>query len=195
MRGLKLIGADVRSSSEKGPGFFRVERPRQLWQLDMTSVSAAGHGWTYLMAIIDCCTTRDRRLAARAALPRRRSGRSRRTRRFGVRHPPGELTPGGDDGSAFTAQRLSANLAELGIRRRRGSYRDPESQAFIESWFGKLEQREVAERIRDPRRRSVVQHAGRSNADGAQFVRSAFALKYSHCRSTNHPKPLPLRAR
>jgi putative transposase len=29
------------------------------------------------------------------------------------------------------------------IRHRRGGYRDPESQAFIESWFGKLKEREV----------------------------------------------------
>src|SRR5216684_301513 len=40
----------------KRPGFFRVERPRQLWQLDMTSVWVAEHGWCYLNAIIDCCT-------------------------------------------------------------------------------------------------------------------------------------------
>jgi putative transposase len=32
-------------------------------------------------------------------------------------------------------------LVGLGIAHRRGSYRDPESQAFIESWFGKLKQR------------------------------------------------------
>jgi putative transposase len=29
------------------------------------------------------------------------------------------------------------------VRHRRGGYRDPESQAFIASWFGKLKQREV----------------------------------------------------
>ena len=40
----------------KRPGFFRVERPSQLWQLDMTSVWVAEHGWTYVMAMIDCCT-------------------------------------------------------------------------------------------------------------------------------------------
>jgi putative transposase len=32
-------------------------------------------------------------------------------------------------------------LGELGITHRRGGYRDPESQAFIESWFAKLKQR------------------------------------------------------
>jgi hypothetical protein len=29
------------------------------------------------------------------------------------------------------------------VRHRRGGYRDPESRAFIESWFGKLKEREV----------------------------------------------------
>ena len=48
---------------------------------------------------------------------------------------------GSDNGSAFTARRFKAKLAELGITHRRGGYRDPESQAFIESWFSKLKQR------------------------------------------------------
>ena len=56
---------------------------------------------------------------------------------------PGELVLGSDNGSAFTARRFRARLGELGIRHRRGGYRDPESQAFIESWFGKLKEREV----------------------------------------------------
>jgi len=47
-----------------------------------------------------------------------------------------------DNGSAFTARRFRARLAELGTRHRRGGYRDPESQAFIESWFGELKERE-----------------------------------------------------
>jgi putative transposase len=33
--------------------------------------------------------------------------------------------------------------AERQLAYRRGRYRDPESQAFIESWFGKLKEREV----------------------------------------------------
>jgi hypothetical protein len=41
----------------------------------------------------------------------------------------------------------SLPLLALAVRRlvcdRRGGYRDPESQAFIESWFGKLKEREV----------------------------------------------------
>src|SRR6266566_4173425 len=54
-----------------------------------------------------------------------------------------ELELGSDNGAAFTARRFRSRLAELGITLRRGGYRDPESQAFIESWFGKLKEREV----------------------------------------------------
>jgi putative transposase len=123
------------------PGFFRVERPDQLWHLDMTSVWVAEHGWVYLMAAIDCCTreivawhleTRCRAKEAIALIQRAAIER-------GI--PPGTLTLGTDNGSAFTARAFKAVLAALGIAHRRGGYRDPESQAFIESWFGKLKQR------------------------------------------------------
>ena len=48
---------------------------------------------------------------------------------------------GSDNGIAFTSRAFRARLAEHGIVHRRGGYRDPESQAFIESWFSKLKQR------------------------------------------------------
>jgi putative transposase len=51
------------------------------------------------------------------------------------------LTLGTDNGTAFTSKRFRARLAEHGVAHRRGGYRDPESQAFIESWFGKLKRR------------------------------------------------------
>ena len=54
---------------------------------------------------------------------------------------PNELTLGTDNGTAFTSRAFRARLAEHTIAQRRGGYRDPESQAFIESWFGKLKQR------------------------------------------------------
>jgi putative transposase len=44
MRGRKLIQRRRPLECRKRPGFFRVERPRQLWQLDMTSVWVAEHG-------------------------------------------------------------------------------------------------------------------------------------------------------
>jgi putative transposase len=48
-----------------------------------------------------------------------------------------------DNGSAFTSRGVRSSLAEHGITHRRGGYRDAESQAFIESWFGKLKERVV----------------------------------------------------
>ena len=56
MRERKLIQRRRPLARRQRPGFFVVERPRQLWQLDMTSIWVAEHGWTYLNAIIDCCT-------------------------------------------------------------------------------------------------------------------------------------------
>src|SRR4029453_5005947 len=56
MRERKLIQRRRPLERRKWPGFFRVERPRQPWQLDMTSVWVAEAGRTYLIAIIDCCT-------------------------------------------------------------------------------------------------------------------------------------------
>jgi putative transposase len=143
MRERKLIQRRRPLERRKRPGFFRVERPRQLWQLDMTSVWVAEHGWTYLIAIIDCCT---REIVAWHLQLRCRADEAialaeRAAAVYAIE--PGELTLGSDNGSAFTARRFRERLAKLGIRHRRGGYRDPESQAFIESWFGKLKQREV----------------------------------------------------
>jgi putative transposase len=143
MRERKLIQRRRSLERRKRPGFFRVERPRQLWQLDLTSVWVAEHGWTYLMAMTDCCT---REIVAWQLELRCRADEAialmeRAAAVHGIE--PGELTLGSDNGSAFTARRFRATLAELGIRHRRGGYRDPESQAFIESWFGKLKEREV----------------------------------------------------
>jgi transposase InsO family protein len=84
---------------------------------------------------------RDLRLAPGDPLPLPPGDRPDRARRHRTRHRPGTLTLGTDNGSAFTAKGFEAVLAGLGIAHRRGGYRDPESQAFIESWFGKLKQR------------------------------------------------------
>ncbi len=143
MRERKLIQRRRPLERRKRPGFFRVERPRQLWQLDMTSVWVAEHGWCYLNAIIDCCT---REIVAWQLELRCRADEAitvveQAAALYGIQE--GELTLGSDNGSAFTARKFKEKLAELGIRHRRGGYRDPESQAFIESWFGKLKEREV----------------------------------------------------
>jgi putative transposase len=143
MRERKLIQRRRPLERRKRPGFFRVERPRQLWHLDLTSVWVAEHGWCYLMAMIDCCT---REIVAWHLELRGRADEAialieRAAAAYAIQ--AGELTLGSDNGSAFTARRFRARLFELGIGHRRGGYRDPESQAFIESWFGKLKQREV----------------------------------------------------
>lgn len=143
MRQHVLIQRSSRPSRRKRPGFFRVERPCQLWQIDMTSIWVAEHGWTYLNAIVDCLTREIvawsvelgcRAVEAMAVV-------EKAALEYGI--CPGMLTLGSDNGSAFTARRFRQRLSELGITHRRGGYRDPESQAFIESWFSKLKEREV----------------------------------------------------
>ena len=42
---------------------------------------------------------------------------------------------------AFTARSTRLAISALGVTHRRGGYRDPESQAFIESWFRYLKER------------------------------------------------------
>jgi putative transposase len=123
------------------PGFFRVERPAQLWHMDMTSIWVAEHGWTYLNAIIDCCT---REIPAWSVDVRCRADEAIAVIDAAVAErvvAPATLTLGTDNGSAFTSRRFRARLAEHEVTHRRGDYRDPESQAFIESWFGKLKLR------------------------------------------------------
>src|SRR5215218_2580460 len=141
MRERRLIQRRRPLGRRRRPGFFRVERPNQPWHLDMTSVWVAEHGWVYLMAAIDCCTREivawhlETRCRAKEAIGLIEHAAAERA------IAPGTLTLGTDNGSAFTARAFKAVLAALGIAHRRGGYRDPESQAFIESWFGKLKQR------------------------------------------------------
>ena len=56
MRERKLIQRATHEPRRRRPGFFKVERPGQLWHLDMTSIWVAEHGWVYLNAIIDGST-------------------------------------------------------------------------------------------------------------------------------------------
>jgi putative transposase len=141
MREHRLLQRHRSEGRRRRPGFFRVEHPDQLWHLDMTSVWVAEHGWCYLNAAIDCCTREitawavDVRCRAPEAIAVIEQGAAER----GIE--PGRLTLGTDNGSAFTSRAFRGRLGELGIVHRRGGYRDPESQAFIESWFSKLKQR------------------------------------------------------
>ena len=167
MRERRLIQRRRPSGRRRRPGFFRVERPDQLWHLDMTSVWVAEHGWVYLMAAIDCCTREiigwhlETRCRAKEAIGLIEQAAAERD------IPPGTLTLGTDNGSAFTARAFKAVLAGLGIAHRRGGYRDPESQAFIESWFGKLKER------------CVWRHE-LETLDQAREVIGAYVIHYHH---------------
>ncbi len=141
MREHRLIQRRRSVPRRRRPGFFKVTRPAELWHMDMTAIWVAEHGWFYLNAIIDCCTREivgwnlDLRCRATEAI----AVIERAVAEQGV--APGTLTLGTDNGSAFTARKFRAVLSALGVRHRRGGYRDPESQAFIESWFSKLKER------------------------------------------------------
>jgi putative transposase len=143
MRSERLLQRHRPLRRRRRPGRFCVTRRDQLWQMDMTSIWVAEHGWCYLNAIADYLTREipawglDLRCRAQEALAVVRQGIAAQ-----VVDPTG-LTLGTDNGTAYTSRAFRAQLAELGIAHRRGGYRDPESQAFIESWFSKLKEREV----------------------------------------------------
>src|SRR3954454_8661584 len=103
MRERKLIQRRRPLERRKRPGFFRVERPRQLWQMDMTSIWVAEHGWTYLNAIIDCCTREivGWELSLRCRADEAIAVVDQAAKSYCIQ--PGELTLGSDNGSAFTA--------------------------------------------------------------------------------------------
>jgi putative transposase len=141
MREHRLLQPKRSEGRRRRPGSFQVTRPDELWHLDMTSVWVADHGWCYLNAAIDCCT---REIVGWALDLRWRATEATAVvddailaRGIG----PNQLTLGTDNGTAFTSRAFRARLAEHRITHRRGGYRDPESQACIESWFSKLNQR------------------------------------------------------
>jgi putative transposase len=141
MREHRLLQPVRSEGRRRRPGYFQVTRPDELWHLDMTSVWVAEHGWTYLNAAIDCCTREITgwALDVRCRAPEAIAVIDAAAVQRGI--SPGRLTLGTDNGSAYTSRRFRARLGELGIVHRRGGYRDPESQAFIESWFSKLKLR------------------------------------------------------
>jgi putative transposase len=141
MRERKLIQRRTHEPKRRRPGFFQVTRPGELWHLDMTSIWVAEHGWVYLNAIIDCCT---REIVGWQLSLRCRAVEAIAVIETAVREQailPGTLTLGTDNGTAFTAKATRLIISGLGVTHRRGGYRDPESQAFIESWFRYLKER------------------------------------------------------
>jgi putative transposase len=141
MRERKLIQRRTHEPRRRRPGFFQVTRPGELWHLDMTSVWGAEHGWVYLNATIDCCT---REIAGWELSLRCRAQEAIAVVQQAVTDQgilPGTLTLGPDNGSAFTAKATRLVISALGVTHRRGGYRDPGSEAFIESWFRYLKER------------------------------------------------------
>ena len=141
MREHQLLQPVRSEGRRRRPGFFQVTRPDELWHLDMTSIWVAEHGWCYLNAAIDCCT---REITGWAIDVRCRAQEAQAVIDAAVAERgvlADSLTLGTDNGTAYTSRAFRARLAEHGITHRRGGYRDPESQAFIESWFSKLKLR------------------------------------------------------
>jgi putative transposase len=141
MRTHRLLQPTRGNDRRRRPGYFRVRRPDELWHIDMTKVWTAQHGWVYLHAIVDCCT---REIAGWSVELRCRDDEAidvveEAVLARGVR--PGTLTLGSDNGSQFTSRDFRRHLSARGVTHRRGGYRDPESQAFIESWFGQFKKR------------------------------------------------------
>lgn len=141
MRAHRLLQPTRGTDRRRRPGFFRVTRPDELWHMDMTKVWTAAHGWVYLHAIVDCCS---REIAGWSIDVRTRDDEAigcveQALLERGVQ--PGTLTLGTDNGSQFTSRDFRRHLSARGVTHRRGGYRDPESQAFIESWFGQFKKR------------------------------------------------------
>ena len=96
----------------------------------------------------------------------------------------GELTLGSDNGSAFTARRFKARLAEQGIRHRRGGYRDPESQGLhrklareterSEVWLNEYETRDQAAVVSQATSRATTTAPTRARLPDAHEVRRAW---------------------
>lgn len=141
MRQHQLLQPTRRLGRRSRPGFFQVTRPDELWHMDMTKLWVAEHGWAYMHAIIDCLTreitawTLDLRARTDEAIICLETAWAQRA------IEPDQLTLGTDNGPQFTSRRFRRHVADLGITHRRGGYRDPESQAFIESWFGQFKKR------------------------------------------------------
>ncbi len=141
MRAHNLLQRSRNSDRRRRPGYFRVTRPDELWHLDMTKVWTAAHGWVYLHVAVDCCT---REVACWRVDVRTRTEEAIGCVEHGITEravTPGRLTIGSDNGSQFTSRDSRKHLSARGVVHRRGGYRDPESQAFIESWFGQFKKR------------------------------------------------------
>jgi HTH-like domain len=116
MRERRLIQRRRPLPRRRRPGFFHVQRPDQLWHLDMTSVWVAEHGGVYLMAATGLLHARDHRLASRDPLPSQGGHHTDRTCRRRARHPARQPDAG-------HRQRLGVHRPRLQDRPRRPGHR------------------------------------------------------------------------
>jgi putative transposase len=110
----RLIQRRRPPARRRRPGFFRVQRPDQLWHLDTTSIRVAEHGWVYLMAALDCGT---RQITAWHIQTRCRAREAIAPIKRAALQPdlaPGTLTLGTDNGPALTARAFTAVLGRPG---------------------------------------------------------------------------------
>jgi hypothetical protein len=92
MRVERLLQRHRPSGRRRRPGHFRVQRPDQLWHMDMTSIWVAEHGWCYLTRS-SLLHTGDRRLGPRPSLPPPGGGIRDRGGRRGPRDRGGPADP------------------------------------------------------------------------------------------------------
>lgn len=118
MRQEDLLQRRCSEGRRRRPGRFIVERPDELWQLDMTAVWTVEHGWCYLMAIIDCFT---RELVSWVLEPRCRTKEAIEVVAQAIYERnviPGTLTLGTDNGTSFTSHGFVTYLKDVEVNHR-----------------------------------------------------------------------------
>src|SRR4051794_28952628 len=123
MREHRLLRSTRSEGRRRRPGYIRVTRPNELWQLYMTSVWVAEHGWCYLKAPVRLLHARDRRLGARISCRAAEATAVVDVTVLARGIGPNKLSLGSDNGTPFTDSALRVRLAEHLIPHRRGGYR------------------------------------------------------------------------
>ncbi len=201
MRDQRLIQPRRAVGRLRRPGYFRVERPAQLWHTDMTAVWVAEHGWCYLNAIIDCCTreiigwsleTRCRAAEAIAVVERAISAEA---------IAPESLTLGTDNGSAYTARTFKAR--EYAPTTSRIAFGPPAvalraapslSRAAVQLDLPRLRGHVAARRLPFPSSPWLGESVPRTRPARGTRASSAGAAGCTSSRSTRRPPSAPLPA-
>lgn len=128
---------------------FKITRPNELWQTDMTSVWCGEDGWGYFTAVIDCF---DRSILGWSFTNRCRAKdfSPAMTMAWSTAYPHGQdsdeeiaVTLRHDNGTQFTSIHYRDTADDLGIKLSRTAYRHPDGNAFIERVFRTLKEEAV----------------------------------------------------